>query len=285
MHTACAVCELLWGELQGKGSCGSVEGRYFITNLLFVPPHPSALLPQIGSHLGRETKAIRGAAGLEPRPGPAWGTFGDPFPFPRCRLELTLQIQSRLTPHSSLMLPGLGLLEPGRVMSCLNPPPGWAATLKGPLASGDWGGGALLGLQELLPHHTPQKWEGDLWWGGAGGRSAAWRAVNSSAAVALAPPCWERVRVLLKVVCAARLPLTPPHTPPAFWWAQPGFPRFAEGPGRGPLLPPPALRDAHGSAPLQRVLPLSFLPGPALPAHPLPDRRWVRPGTKRVLCL
>lgn len=49
--------------------------------------------------------------------GPAWGTLRDPFPFPHCKFELTLQIQSRLTPHSSLMLPDLGLLEPSRVIS------------------------------------------------------------------------------------------------------------------------------------------------------------------------
>lgn len=95
--------------------------------------------------------------------------------------------------------------------SCLNPTPGLGGHLKGPLASGDWEG-ALLGLHKLLPHHTPQKREGDLWWGGElrGERGTAQPQRRWP------PPCWERVRVLLKVVCAAPLPLTPRHTPPAF---------------------------------------------------------------------
>lgn len=33
-HKHVRVCRLLWGELQGKGSYGSVEGRYFISSLI-----------------------------------------------------------------------------------------------------------------------------------------------------------------------------------------------------------------------------------------------------------
>lgn len=165
--------------------------------------------------------------------------------------------------------------------SCLNPTPGLGSHLKGPLASDDWEG-ALLGLHKLLPHHTPQKREGDLWWGGELPGEVN-SSVNSSAAAALAPPCWERVRVLLKVVCAARLPLTPRHTPPAFLvgaaLGSPGLLRaWAEAPSCPPSCPPPALGDAPESARLQRVLPLPFPQAPHCP--PTLSLLWVRPGTK-----
>ena len=81
-----------------KAHYGSVDGCYFITNPLFVPPHPSALLTQIVCNLGEDRQKRPNSLGncwgwnsfLGPQREELRGTVST-FPM-NCMFELKLQV-------------------------------------------------------------------------------------------------------------------------------------------------------------------------------------------------
>lgn len=160
------------------------------------------------------------------------------------------------------------------------------ATLKESLAPGDWGC-----HHKLLPHHTPRSLQGSF---PSREESCVLNSVNCSGSQwrrCLTWPGGERVRILFKVVPCS-LPAFQHlgmHHPAVLVCSALDSPGLRSAWDKAPFLPRVghfnSLVDAHGSAHLRQLMPLSSsFSGTALLTYPLPDFL-SHPGTKHVLYL
>lgn len=142
----------------------------------------------------------------------------------------------------------------------------------------------------MLPHHSPRSLQGSFL---SREESCVLNAVNCSGPQWRCPtwPAGERVRILFKVVLCS-LPAFQHlgmHHPAVLVCSALDSPGLRSAWDKAPFLPRlghfNSLVDAHGSAHLQLLMPLSSsFSGTALLTHPLPDFL-SHPGIKHVLCL